>query len=244
MNAYALIAMVFTFISIFSGGLLAVRYRQRMGALTAFAGGVLIAMALFDLLPEAIGLASDQAILLAGVMGLIAVGFVFLFIVERSSPRAHTEPIRTKAGGHRRGGLLVTAELSVHGLLEGMAIGLGFGLDPRVGFVVAIAVICHEFSEGLSAVTAMLDTGNTVRTALGMLFLESISPALGVLLTALIPIPDYYLVLSLPFFAGGFLYMGALDLLPRAISERSWPVAILFGGTGFISIVLLSLMVG
>ena len=39
------------------GGLLAVKLRDRLGILTAFAAGVLIAVPLFDLLPEAISIA-------------------------------------------------------------------------------------------------------------------------------------------------------------------------------------------
>jgi ZIP family zinc transporter len=49
-----------------------------------------------------------------------------------------------------------------------------------------------------------------------MLFLDAVAPVFGAIATLFVQVPSYYIVLFLPFFAGGFLYLGASDLLPQA----------------------------
>ena len=46
--------------------------------------------------------------------------------------------------------------------------------------------------------------------------MDAVAPILGAVTTVFFQLPQYYLVLFLPFFAGGFLYLGASDLLPQA----------------------------
>jgi len=52
MILYPTILSIAAFASTFLGGLLAAKYRDQVGRLAAFAAGVLIAVPLFDLLPE------------------------------------------------------------------------------------------------------------------------------------------------------------------------------------------------
>ena len=83
MNRFAIIFGALTFVSTLAGGLFAVRYRKRSGILAAFAAGVLIAVSLFDLFPEAFRLAATAGVPLERVMYVTAVGFIFLLILER-----------------------------------------------------------------------------------------------------------------------------------------------------------------
>jgi zinc transporter ZupT len=65
-------------VSTLTGGLAAVRLRDRLGVVTAFASGVLIAVLLFDLLPGSLALAPAAGVLIRRVMYATAVGFVSL----------------------------------------------------------------------------------------------------------------------------------------------------------------------
>jgi zinc transporter ZupT len=40
--------------------------------------------------------------------------------------------------------------------MDGVALGLGFQLTYTVGILVAIAIVSHDFSDGLDTVTVML----------------------------------------------------------------------------------------
>jgi zinc transporter ZupT len=58
--------------------------------------------------------------------------------------------------------------------------------------------------------------------------------------TLFITIPEQYLVLLLPFFAGGFLYLGASDLLPEAHEKNPPVVSLVSTLAGFLLIFIIT----
>jgi zinc transporter ZupT len=221
MSGWPLLLSLAAFGATFAGGLLAVRLRNRLGVLSAFAAGVLIAVPLFDLLPEAIDLATTLAMPIRTVLYSTAAGFLFLYILERYvSVHRVCEDGVCRNLRHPKGGVFSSIELSVHSLLDGFAIGVAFRFDTQAGLLVAIAVLAHDFSDGLNTVTVMLGSGNSLRSSLGMLALDAAAPVLGVLASFVIKPPENILVLILAFFAGSFLYLGAGDLLPEAHEQN------------------------
>lgn len=246
MNIFSIIFGSITFFSTLLGGLFAIRYSKRFGFLAAFAAGVLIAVSLFDLLPESFRLAIKAGVPLENVMYVTALGFIFLLIVERyfSVHRVCLTDGTCTNVHHHRGGFFGAGELSAHSFMDGLAIGIGFQLEFNVGIVVAIAVIAHDFSDGLNTVTVMLKSGNSLKSSIQMLLLDACAPVLGVLCTLLIRIPEYYLIMFLPFFAGGFLYLGSSDLLPQAHEKNDPLASIGFTLLGFLLIFLVTRIVG
>jgi zinc transporter, ZIP family len=246
MNIYPIMFGVFTFLSTLLGGLCAIRYRKRSGVLAAFAAGVLIAVSLFDLLPEALRLATIARVPPEHVMYVTAVGFIFLLILERyfSVHRACLPDGSCSNVHHHRGGVFGAAELSAHSFMDGLAIGIGFQLEFHVGIIVAFAVLAHDFSDGLNTVTVMMNSGNSLRLSFSMLLLDAIAPVLGVLFTLIVRIPENFLTLSLPFFAGGFLYLGSSDLLPQAHEKNAPLVSIAFTLLGFLVIFVVTGLLG
>jgi len=240
MNPSAIFLAIVTCFSTLVGGTFATRYRKNIGILGAFAAGVLITTSLLDLLPQTFKLATSANVLLEDVMALTVVGFLFLYIISRVI-NAHVlkdgEYVEVK---HPLGGLFATSELSVHSFIDGLAIGFGFEADIHVGIIIAIAVICHDFADGLSTVTVMLNSGNNLKDSLRMLILDAIAPVLGAIAAVFIQLQQYYLVLILPFFAGGFLYLGASDLLPEAHQKNPQILTIISCITGFILIFILT----
>jgi len=241
MNLSAVLLAIVTCFSTFVGGIFAAKYRKSIGVLGAFAAGVLITSSLLDLLPQTFTLASSVGVNLENVMALTVVGFLFLYIISR----AITRHVYDKDGSyseikHPLGGLFATSQLSVHSFIDGLAIGFGFQTDIHVGIIVAFAVICHDFTDGLSAVTVMLNSGNSLMNSLRMLFLDAVAPVLGAIVSIFIVVPQYYLVLLLPFFAGGFLYLGASDLLPEAHENNPQTVTLFSCISGFILVFILT----
>ncbi len=210
-----IISAVTAFTATLSAGLLVKKLQNHIGIVCAFAAGFFIALSLFDLLPEVMSLAiqtqaSAYLLLLTSLFG-----FVFLFALERGFGRLHLK-------GHKMAnlrpkiGLLSTAEFCSHAYLEGLAIGLSFQLDFNLGIFIAVAVISHDFCDGISTLALMLNSGNTVRSSLGMLIVAAVAPILGALTTLLFTFEDYFLLFALTFLLGSFLYMGAGSLLPDA----------------------------
>jgi zinc transporter ZupT len=231
------IVSIVTFFSTLLGGLAAARFRNMVGILAAFAAGVLIAVPLFDLLPEALTLAAEARIPPQRVMYVVAVGFLFLLILSRYiSVHRICEGGECRNVRHPQAGLYGASELSLHSFMDGFAIGLGFQADVEVGLIVAVAVIAHDFSDGMNTVTIMLHAGNSLRSSLAMLLIDAVAPVLGAVATLFIAAPEWVLAYLLPFFAGGFLYLGASDLLPEAHEQNPPLTALLSTLAGFVLI--------
>ncbi len=241
MNLSAILLAVVTCFSTFLGGAFAAKRRKNIGVLGAFAAGVLITSSLLDLLPQTFKLATSVNLLLDTVMALTVVGFLFLYVISRTVTRhVYTEDGEYSEIKHPIGGLFATSQLSVHSFIDGLAIGFGFQTDIHVGIIIAFVVICHDFTDGLSTVTVMLNSGNSLKNSLRMLFLDAVAPVLGAVVALFIVVPEYYLALLLPFFAGGFLYLGASDLLPEAHEKNPQVSTVVFCTSGFIVVFLLT----
>ncbi len=245
-DMYPIIFTTLTFVSTLTGGLFAVRYREKLGTLAAFAAGVLIAVSLFDLLPETLRLATNAKVPLEQVMYAMAIGFISLLILERyfSVHRVCLPGGTCTNVRHPKGGLFGATELSAHSFMDGLAIGIGFQMGFHIGVIVAFAVVAHDFSDGLNTVTVMLNSGNSLRSSLRMLLLDAFTPVLGAVSTLVIQIPEKYLIFLLPFFAGGFLYLGSSDLLPQAHEKNDPLVSIMFTLLGFLLIFVITGLLG
>jgi zinc transporter ZupT len=86
-------AVIFSAVAFFStllGPLAAARFRHWFGTLAAFVAGVLIAVPLFDLLPEALALGAEAKIPPQNIMYVVAAGFLFLLTLSRYVSVHHT----------------------------------------------------------------------------------------------------------------------------------------------------------
>jgi len=80
---------------------------------------------------------------------------------------------------------------------------------------VLLAVVAHDFADGLNTVTFMLATRNNRWRTLALLVIDAIAPVLGALCAGVLYIAPRLLAYQLSFFAGFLLYLGASDLLPQ-----------------------------
>jgi ZIP family zinc transporter len=206
-----------TVVSTLLGGLLAFRLGREIHTLIALSGGVVVAVALFDVLPEAMESVGDAQ----QVGSLMGAGFLGFFLVQRLLVLHHRdEPDQAKA--HARVGALGAAGLSAHSFLDGLAIGLAFGLDTGTGVLVFMAVVAHDFADGLNTVSFVLRQGDDRKRARRWLTVDALAPLLGAIVGTLVNTSEHTLGLLLSVYAGVFLFMGASDLLPEAHAHPSW----------------------
>jgi len=206
-----------------AGGVIAVRFRDRLHLLLGFSSGAVLAVALFDILPEVFALGG------ASYMPLAAAGFLAFFGLERYTAmhraREHVH-VHAEAAHEPELGALSAAGLVVHSFLDGVAIGVGFQTSSHVGFLIALGIIAHDLSDGMNTVTVVLAHGNSVSRAIGWLILDMIAPVLGAAFTVFYAMKISLLPGVLAFFVGSFLYIGASDLLPEAREHDSPWVAV------------------
>lgn len=217
-----------TFISTALGGLFGLRNRGKLHYIMSFTAGVLLGVCFFDILPEAFNLVTENQFSTTPLFISLVFGFLLFHILEKFIAIHHSHEEEYADHKHPTIGIFGASGLSFHSFLDGVGIGLGFHVSSSVGILIALAVIAHDFSDGLNTVAIMLSNKNTTRKAFQMLLIDAVTPIFGVLSTYLFTIPNYMLLLYLGFFAGFLLYIGASDLLPEAHSKHStWGMLVL-----------------
>ncbi|MFE9496990.1 hypothetical protein [Streptomyces collinus] len=77
--------------------------------------------------------------------------------------------------------------------------------------MVTVAIIAHDFADGLDTHTLTRLYGNERRKAIALLACDAAAPVVGAALTLAITIPTGVLGLYLGFFAGFLLYLATSD---------------------------------
>lgn len=191
------------------GGLFALRSRDNLHLILGFSAGAVIGVAFFDLLPEALNMAEKDYHHMV-VTSAVACGFLAFMLLNRIV----AAQMRKAEGSPRH---LEALGLSLHSVLDGFGMGLAFEVSPSLGFVVAAAVLAHDFSDGINIVSLVVKgQGDDQTPALRWLWVNSISPIAGVLLAKLFVVPATTLGLLLAVFSGFFIYIGASELIPES----------------------------
>ena len=201
-----------TFFSTLIGGLFALRLKDRLHLILGFSAGAILAVAFFDLLPEALDLAG-KVYTASTILTVVVIGFTTYLVLDRLVLlHGHTE----NGNGDARRGNAGAGSLSFHSFLDGVGIGLAFQVSAAVGAVVAAAVLTHDFSDGINTVNLVLKNKGDRKKAFRWLLVDAMAPVIGVLSTLFFVLPEDKLGLLLALFSGFFLYIGASDLIPES----------------------------
>src|SRR3989338_7362171 len=197
--AMVILISIAAFAATMLGGVFALRFKDKLHLILGFSAGAVIGVAFFDLLPESLEL--------GGSTTLVALGFTAYLILDRFIVLHHDHE------GHDHRGVLGAGSLSFHSFLDGLAIGLAFQVSSAVGVIVAIAVLTHDFSDGINTVSMVLKNNGDRKKAFRWLLVDALAPVIGVLSTLFFVLPAEKLGLLLALFAGFFLYIGASDII-------------------------------
>jgi zinc transporter, ZIP family len=216
-------AVFLPFFSTIAGGFAALRFQHRLHALMALASGVVVATAIADLLPEAFELAGFDRVVqigIAAVAGFIGFSFLEAFLHQSSFEHADDADVGDRAPARRSGtrfiGLLPPLSLVMHSAMDGLVIGLAFQVGDETGLLVLIAVLLHDFADGMNVATVALEAARGERLAVGFVLLDAVAAPAGGLLSTIVTVDPVTLGLLLAFFAGVFLAVGAGHLLPES----------------------------
>ncbi len=223
-----------TLVATLLGGLFAIKLKDKLHLILGFSAGAVIAVAFFDLMPESLSLGGHY-FQNSTIVSVTAVGFLIYLLLDRTvflhfhdhgedgdSDDNHADEIHAE----KSRGTLGAISLCLHSFLDGIAIGLAFQVSAAVGVIIAIAVLTHDFSDGINTVGFILKHGGrednesdgraNSRRALKWLIADAIAPVLGVVVTMFFTVPEKGLSIILALFAGFFLYIGASDLIPES----------------------------
>ena len=213
----AILVSAAAFLSALAGGALAMRAVRHVGMIIAVGAGIRIGAAFFDLIPEAVEHLGDS---LDQVMAFTAIGFLAFYAVEKLT-NVHVgheaaAELDHEDAAHRHVGLIGSAGMSLHSLLDGVALAAGLAVGGGLGLVIAVVVIVHRFSDGIGIVSLLLASRTSPSEAWRWVAGRRRRACLRGGLGLLIPVADQVLGGDAALFAGFFLYIGAAELLPEA----------------------------
>ncbi len=232
--------IIATFAATLIGGLIGLRYKDKLHLLLGFTAGVLLAVVALEILPEIFELVGEMGIDIKIPMFALIVGFLVFHIGEKLLLIHHSHEDHYGEHSHPVVGKFSALALAGHSFVDGLAIGLGFQVSAAAGIAVAIAVLAHDFTDGLNTVSLLLRHNSSQKSAIKFLILVAVAPVLGGVVGLFVTLPPIALLAYLGAFAGFLLYIGASDILPEAHSRDSSLKTVFATILGVIFVVLVS----
>jgi zinc and cadmium transporter len=182
--------------------------------MVGLAAGSLLGGAFFHMLPESVDALGNEL----GVYVALVAGFVVFFVLEQFLHWHHCH--RAEHHEHRPLGYLILLADGLHNLIGGLAVGVAFVVDIRVGIVTWLVAAAHEVPQELGDFGILVHSGWKRRSALAWNFASALTFLVGAL-SAYALADHIEVAYLLPFAAGNFIYIGAADLLPEITSTSA-----------------------
>ena len=194
---------------------LVLKYSHYVNSLAA---GLILGIAFFHLFHESLEL-SPHALF------FIFAGFLLFYLLEsvmviHSGSEIH---FTEKDNPQHSKGMVMFSGLFFHSLIDGIIIGVGFEVEPRLGLLTSLGVILHELPEGVTTFSLLMNSIKRA-TALKMSIAVALATPLGALisLTFLNGLSESATGILLAVAGGSFLYIAASDLIPETHEKKGF----------------------
>ncbi|MGE5216945.1 MAG: ZIP family metal transporter [Chloroflexota bacterium] len=211
------------FISLIGGFLPLLRElsQRALALLLSFSAGVLLGAVFFHMLPETGRILEDD------IGWPILAGFLLIFVMERF---VFVHACEERECDIHHMGIPAFLGISLHSLLDGLALGAGLML-PQLGPVVLLAVLIHKMPDSISISSILLSAGWDRHQVARLNLLFSLTTPIGALLAYLFfrALSDENVAIAIGISAGTFLAIATADILPQVhrIENRN-PLTLMF----------------
>ncbi|TRZ50546.1 ZIP family metal transporter [bacterium] len=208
----SIIVSLISLVGIFSLLLKEGRLERLLFVLIGFSAGGLIGGAFLHLIPEALE-GSTPFITFIYVIA----GFILFFIMERYLYWRHCHEGTCQVHAFTYLNLIGDG---IHNFIDGLVIGASFTVNIHFGVITTLVIAFHEIPQEIGDFGVLVYGGMEKTRALLYNFISALTCILGT-------VAGFYLsgrignfsAALLPFTAGGFIYIGACDLVPELHKE-------------------------
>jgi zinc transporter ZupT len=234
---------------------------ERLSAMMAVGGGLLLAVLFFELLPASIEHGGKSAFLwaFAGILAVLAFERYVAPHLDFLSPNqggdghghAHDHHCDDPGHGHGHGhdhhhDTAPLAPLLTHGaacsalgcllvctFFDGVAMAAGFALEFQVGLLIMIGLLAHIIPEGMLAATVVLAAGNDPKYAHRASIATGVAFLLGMAVPLALGGATGSLGIALPLASGVLLYVVLAQVVPVALRTASGVPLVVVGALVF-----------
>lgn len=219
-----------TVLATFSGGMLALRAKDRFHLVLGLSAGLLLGLVGFDLLPEVFEMNANNLVGVRATSVALIAGFLSLHFIEQFA--GSHEPAESDYGHEHThtveiAGTVGAIAMAGHIFLDGVALALAFKVSNSLGFAVFIAMLVHAFSDGLNTVALLIKTNQWQSRGKYLLAVDAIARISGAALGSALTISDSNLAIYLAVFSGIVIYLATSHILPEAHSKHPSKVTML-----------------
>jgi zinc transporter, ZIP family len=184
--------------------------KAMLSFILGFAGGIMLAIVLNDLLPESVA-AGNFITAFAGLL----IGALFILFLDLKMPHFHFFEATGDLPRFIRTGTILGLGIAMHNLPEGIAIGASYVASPAVGFTLALTIALHNIPEGIAMACPLCAGGLRLRWIVLYTAMAGLPMGIGAFLGATLgAISELVLSLSLGFAGGAMLYIIFGELIP------------------------------
>ncbi|MEG2540557.1 MAG: ZIP family metal transporter [Clostridia bacterium] len=232
------------------GGIIGVLLKGKgnkiMGRVLSFAGGVMVGIATFEMLPEAVSKSQVVGFKPSGVLITVAaliIGMLVIYglnkaidVVENmrtthiqlAELHHETKILEAKEGNEclsqkenkrslLKAGIIMLIAIALHNFPEGMAIGATGAAETSMGVVLAIIIAVHNIPEGMAISAPLASGGVGPWKTIGLTTLAGAATVLGAVIgLAVGGIGAMATGICLALAAGAMLYVTFCEILPQA----------------------------
>ena len=188
----------------------------------AFAGGIMLAAAVFGLILPSLENGGDYAIIVT-ILGIFA-GAVCLNLVDKLTPHLHKlmgSDIEEHKSSKLNKLLLFVIAIAIHNLPEGIAAGVGFGTDDQsAGILIAVGIALQNIPEGMVIIAPMISAGVSKKRAFGIAAVTGLIEVVGTFIGYFaVKVAQVILPFALAFAGGTMLYVVSDEMIPETHSD-------------------------
>jgi ZIP family zinc transporter len=201
--------------------------QRRAGIAYGFAGGLMFAASVYNLILPGLVLGDHHQVLpgVAQIVGGILLGALFITGIDRLLTNGQLKSLRRYGS---RTELLIFIAMCFHSMPEGIAVGVGYASSEHVpeaeslGTYIAFAIGIHNIPEGLAVSVPMRANGASFFRCFTAAVLTSLpQPFTAVPAAYLVGLFEPLIVPLLGFAAGAMLFLIVKELMPDAFLRHS-----------------------
>ena len=179
-----------------------------VASLYEISAGMMTGIVCFEMIPESMGISNIYLTLFGCILGVILTLALDIFVNKYD---------KLKNNLINKSALIIIISMSIHNIVEGIAIGSAFVFSVSLGISILILNIVHDLPETIVIGIGLNMEKNTMFKKVVKAALLGTPTAVGAILGSIVGnISDTYIALSLSLSGGCMLYIVSCDLIPSS----------------------------